>query len=243
MLRNDSGIGQDEEMPKHSHFRTEGPDPIEGSEDLFSMSVSFVPADYPQIQITWEYVLRSRDYLSEEGLVPEERVYVLRDGEILYPSGMRIEPWAGTPTDEWLHVSASFIRDMPTARLERAARLLVEASEWDGPSPGSIAELARELVRERWPDLDPGAGAGAARRWNRLVRLAEVVHEHQAARARGEKAPANAVAEDRGVEPSTVRSWLHQAKQEGITPRPMQSGKLISEIVSDRLPNADYRKN
>lgn len=243
MLRNGSGIGQDEEMPKDPRFHMQGPDPIEGSEDLFSAEISFVPADYPQIQITWGYVIRSRDHLCEEG------AYLLRDGEVLYPSGMRVEPWAGTPADEWLHVGASFIRDLPTARLERAARVLVEMDLAGREEPtqdsdaADVAELARELVRERWPDLDPEAGAGAARRWNRLVRLAEVVHEHQAARIQGEKAPANAVAKARGVESSTVRSWLHQAKQEGISPRPMRRGMFIREVISDRLPNAQYRKN
>lgn len=230
-------------MPKEPRFHMQGPDLIEGSESLFSAEISFVPADYPQIQITWEYVIRCSDYTLEEV------AYALRDGEILYPSGMRVEPWAGTPTDEWLHVGASFIRDLPTARLERAARIIVETdlAGWEELTQESdaadIAELARELVRERWPDLDPEAGAGAARRWNRLVRLAEVVHEHQAARAQGEKAPANAVAQARGVEPSTVRSWLHQAKQEGITPRPVQRGMFIHEVISDRPPNAEYRKN
>jgi hypothetical protein len=161
---------------------------------------------------------------------------------------MRVEPWAGASTDEWLHVGASFIRDMPTARLERAARLIVEADlsdlgELEQDSADDVAAIARELVRERWPDLDPEAGAGAARRWNRLVRLAEVVHEHQAARIRGDKAPANAVAKARGVEPSTVRSWLHQAKREGITPRSVQTGMFVHEVVSHLSPNAQLRKD
>ena len=241
MLRNGAGIGNDEGMSNHSRFRIEGPDPIEGSEGLFSAEISFVPADYPQLQITWKYVLRCRDYVHEEG------AYVLLDGEILFPSGMRVEPWAGTPTDKWLHVGASFIRDMPTSRLERAARLIIEADlsgqgELEQDSADDVAAIARELVRERWPDLDPDAGAGAARRWNRLVRLAEVIQEHQAARTRGEKAPANVVAKARGVEASTVRSWLHQAKQEGISPRPVPTGMFVHEVISDLAPNAEYRE-
>lgn len=241
MLRNGVDLGNDGGMRSHAHFHIQGPDLIEESEGLFSVEISFVPIDYPQLQIAWEYVLRCRDYVFEEG------EYALRDGEILFPSGMRVEPWAGTPTGEWLHVGASFIRDMPTARLERAARLTVEAylSEEDAleqDSTDDVEEVARSMVRELWPDLDPEAGAGAARRWNRLVRLAEVVQEHQAARVQGEKAPANAVAEARGVESSTVRSWLHQAKKEGITPRPMPKGTFVREVISDRLPNADYRK-
>lgn len=86
------------------------------------------------------------------------------------------------------------------------------------PSPDEIPELARAMVRERYPDLDPNSGAAAARRWKRLVRLAEVVHEQQMAQVRGEKSPTAVIAKTRGVAPSTVRGWLHQANLEGFTP-------------------------
>lgn len=80
----------------------------------------------------------------------------------------------------------------------------------------STMSAAQQAVRERWPDLDPDSGPGAARRWNRLVRLAEVSSEYRAAQAVGERSPANAIAEARGVEAGTVRSWLHQARKEGF---------------------------
>lgn len=73
-----------------------------------------------------------------------------------------------------------------------------------------------EMVRVRFPDLDPQSGAGAARRWTRLIRLAEVVQEQQLAQARGEKSPTAVIAEARGVAPATVRGWLHQATREGF---------------------------
>ncbi len=76
---------------------------------------------------------------------------------------------------------------------------------------------AQEVVRERFPDLDPQTGPAAARRWRRLVRLAEVAEECRAAQDMGERAPATVVAENRGVAPGTVRTWLHQAKQEGFS--------------------------
>lgn len=75
------------------------------------------------------------------------------------------------------------------------------------------------MVRDRYPDLDPSSGPGAARRWNRLVRLAEIVQEHHAAVTSGAKSPTGVVAEARNVAPATVRSWLHQAKQEGFAVR------------------------
>ncbi|MDX3570799.1 hypothetical protein [Streptomyces sp. ID05-47C] len=219
-------------MSRRINVRYHGPDPIEGAEHLQLLEVYFVPVEYPQIVVHWDYVVQ--------------------DGEIAFPSGMRIEPWPALPVNDRLHVGASFVRDLPTAKLERAARMAAEMMLSQGKAavreklkgthspagdPEEIQETARAMVRERWPDLDPETGAGAARRWNRLVRLAEVVQEHQAARARGEKAPASAVAQARGVEPGTVRTWLHQAKQEGIAARLVPVGTFMTEVISDIHPD------
>lgn len=211
-------------MSHHSRFRIHGPDPIQGAEHLTSLGISFIPTDYPKLQVTWEYVLQ--------------------DGEILFPSGMRVEPWAGTPIEERLHVGASFVRDLPMARFERAARVIIELhlsgrDSVEQNAAADVAETAQAMVRELYPDLDPEAGAGQARRWKRLIRLAEVVQEYQAARARGEKAPASVVAKDRGVEPGTVRTWLHQAKQEGITARLVPPGEFLAEVISSVHPGGE----
>lgn len=208
-----------------------GPDPIEGAEHLQLLGVRFVPVEYPQLVVTWQYVVQN--------------------GDILFPSGMSIEPRAALPVDERLRVVASLVQTLPLGKFERAARVAAELrfrqgadalqrvveAHWAGGDAPDIPETARDLVRERWPDLDPDAGAGAARRWNRLVRLAEVVQEHQVARARGEKAPANVVAEARGVEPGTVRSWLHQARQEGIAPQLVPVGEFMGDVISSVHPD------
>jgi hypothetical protein len=226
-------MGHDGGMSRRINVLYDGPNPIEGAEHLQLMGVTYVPVEYPQLVIRWEYVIQ--------------------DGEIQFPSGMRVEPWPALSVHERLHVTASFVRDLPTTKLERAARMAAEMrlgwgdqdrerlmdSYWPGGSPPDIPETARSMVRERWPDLDPEAGAGAARRWNRLVRLAEVVQEHQAARARGEKAPASVVAEARGVEPGTVRTWLHQAKTEGITARLVPLGEFMTEVISNIHPGGE----
>lgn len=219
-------------MSRRINVHFDGPKPIEGAEHLQHLEVTYVPVEYPQLTVTWQYVVQ--------------------DGEIQFPSGMRVEPWPALPVNERLHVGASFVRDLPTAKLERAARMAAEMRLTQGTkavgeklrhtySPAGdtaeIPEIARAMVRERWPDLDPETGAGAARRWNRLVRLAEVVQEHQAARARGEKAPASAVAQARGVEPGTVRTWLHQAKQEGIAARLVPAGTFMTEVISNIHPD------
>lgn len=112
---------------------------------------------------------------------------------------------------------------------QQSGRSLSRPSWEKMPEPAEIPKVARALVRERYPDLNPESGAGAARRWNKLVRLAEVVQEYQVAQARGEEAPAAAIAKAREVEPVTVRGWLHQAKREGIRPRPFAGPGQISE--------------
>lgn len=224
-------------MSRRINVRYHGPEPIEGAEHLQLLGVRFVPVEHPQLVATWEYVIQG--------------------GEVLFPSGMRIEPWPALPVDERLRVVASLVQTLPLGKFERAARVAAELhlgldvmsreklldAYWPEGSPPDIPEAARAMVRERWPDLDPETGAGAARRWNRLVRLAEVVQEHQAARARGEKAPANVVAEAREVEPSTVRSWLHQAKTEGITARLVPPGEFLTEVISNIDPDGVIRED
>ncbi|WPO69911.1 hypothetical protein [Streptomyces sp. KN37] len=183
------------------------PHQIEGEADgVATVDVSLRPAEHPEFSVTF--------------------VYAVRDSEILFPAGMRVEPAHGVPSREWSRLGAGLIKDLPVARWERAARAAADAQiagattwTWQTPSDQSEAtRLAEAIVREMNPALDPNSGKAAARRWKRLVRLAEVVNEHDAARARGAKSPAGEVAEARGVEPSTVRSWLTQAKQEGIAP-------------------------
>ncbi|WP_432021095.1 helix-turn-helix domain-containing protein [Streptomyces sp. 1222.5] len=79
-----------------------------------------------------------------------------------------------------------------------------------------MTSTSEAAVRSRYPDINPEAGPGAARRWARLVRLAEVAQEYREAQAQGESAPAAYVAKRRGVAHGTIRTWLHQAKKEGF---------------------------
>lgn len=200
-------------------FHVQGPDPIEGApENLTSVTASLVPAERPDLLIRWRYTLRDETHLE--------------------PCGVSIEPNPDLPPTEWGPIGATVIRDLPLAKLERAARsgLTFALRAPDGaplPWSGAVAEsdipaVAQEMVRERHPEVDPGAGAGAVRRWKRLLRLAEVTLEQQAAQARGEKSPANAIAEARGVAPATVRSWLHQAKQEGFEVLPFAEFSAVA---------------
>ncbi|MFF7021947.1 hypothetical protein ACFY97_13130 [Streptomyces klenkii] len=189
----------------HHAAYVKGPHPIEGAEGLASVEVSFAPADYPALLVTWQYLYR--------------------EGEAMQPCGFKVEPAPEAPPESWPHLGATVVRELPLARLERAARSLFELS-YRVPREGvarmgrrdasSVTENAEAVVRRLHPDLDQKAGAGAARRWKRLVRLAEVIQEYQMAVTRGEKSPATTVAESRGVAPATVRSWMHQARKEGF---------------------------
>jgi hypothetical protein len=205
--------------------------PIDGAPENFASVAAFlIPAADPRVRIAWQYVVQ--------------------DGKVLHPCGVKIEPAPTTSVHEWAHVGGTLVRDLPLARLERAARIAVEHGlREDGgppspslgspPSPDEIPELAREMVRERHPDLDPDSGPAAARRWKRLMRLAEVVHEQQVAQVAGEKSPTAVIAKARGVAPATVRGWLHQASLEGFTPAPYTMGLDVFAEIADADPVGD----
>ncbi|MDW4904466.1 hypothetical protein RB628_03705 [Streptomyces sp. ADMS] len=189
------------------------PEPIEGAPEGFAQVIaSLVPASYPHVLVRLEYVIR--DGRRIEG-----------------PYGVRVQQAPDVTAEGWKPVGAALVRDLPLTKLERAARLAVGlalrtpegAPLSGGMRPVDLAVMteeipsyAEQMVRERHPDVNPKDGPAALRRWNRLIRLAEVRLEYNHAVGRGEKAPATTVAEKRGVQPGTVRTWLHQAKQEGF---------------------------
>ncbi|MEW2083465.1 hypothetical protein [Streptomyces sp. NPDC005283] len=181
------------------------PQPIDDEEDgAATVEVTLRPTEHPTLVATFGYLIR--------------------DARVVFPCRLHIGPAPDSPIGDWVRLGAGLIKDLPVARWERAARAAadahvagVKAWSWRAAEPGDTQLVAEDIVREMHPGIDPQSGKAAARRWNRLVRLAAVVQEHDAARARGAKSPAGEVAKIRGVEASTVRSWLSQAKQEGIT--------------------------
>ncbi|MEU1556767.1 hypothetical protein ABZ517_29270 [Streptomyces scabiei] len=198
--------------PQHRIWVTD-PEPVEGAPDgLSQVFVSLAPASYPHALVRFQYVIR-------EGQKAEG------------PYAIRVQQDPEAPIEEWKPVGATLIRDLPIAKLERVARMMLtlglrtpeggplnlSAGVFEAPPPvEEIPERATEMVRSHHPDVDPDSGPGAQRRWNRLTRLAEVQLEYNAAAAAGEKAPATVVAEKRGVSPATVNTWLHHAKKEGL---------------------------
>lgn len=198
--------------PQHRVWVTD-PEPVEGAPDgLSQVFVSLVPASYPHVLVRLQYVIR--DGQKAEG-----------------PYAIRVQQDPEAPIEEWKPVGATLIRDLPIAKLERVARMMLtfglrtsegaplnlSAGVFEVPPPAEkIPARAEEMVRAHHPDVDPDGGPGALRRWKRLTRLAEVQLEYNAAAAQGEKAPATVVAEKRGVTPATVSTWLHHAKKEGL---------------------------
>lgn len=207
-------------MPAHESPVTVGePIAIPGSADLASIDVTLFPPEHPELAFVFQYLLGP--------------------GAVRYTCGFRVEPRPDIPAEKRAKVGAALVRDLPLSRWEKAARAAVQekvegATPWMwrvASSKQEIAERAQQIVKQMHPEIDPNAGKGAARSWNRLVRLAEVVLETEAQAAAGAKSPATVVAEKREVAPATVRSWLHQAKQEGIA-----AGTIPLEEFERRFP-------
>ncbi|MEH0637313.1 hypothetical protein QBA35_28980 [Streptomyces bottropensis] len=162
------------------------PEPIEGApEGVREVFVSLVPASHPHALVRLQYVLRN-------------------DREVEGPYGVRVQQAPGAPADQWKPVGATLVRDLPFVKLERVARMTLTfgVRAPDGtplnlsagifempPSAEKIPARAEEMVRAHHPDVDPDGGPGALRRWKRLIRLAEVQLEYNAAATQGRRHP------------------------------------------------------
>jgi hypothetical protein len=86
----------------------------------------------------------------------------------------------------------------------------------DRPEASSTSPAG--LVDELFPELRTATGGNDLRRKRGLIRLASIAQEHAQAEADGDKNPTKLLAERHGVATPTVRSWLHRARCEGLTP-------------------------
>ncbi|ARI54569.1 hypothetical protein A6E92_22150 [Streptomyces sp. S8] len=189
--------------------------PLEGDDAnrASRVEVDVIPTERPDLKVTFEYVS-----------VP---------GELLGPFGLRVgqrrpvrmgSGWKLADQPERLGVAV--LRDLPVARWERAARLAAQVNRsasvewgWQGDANSdTVAADAERVVRELYPDVDPSSGKAGARTWAKLNRHAQVTLQWQRGQLAGDPDPVGTVAADRGVSPATVRSWLHRAKLDGITP-------------------------
>ncbi|MBE4790714.1 helix-turn-helix domain-containing protein [Streptomyces sp. NE06-02F] len=142
------------------------------------------------------------------------------------------------PLARWDRVAqAAVIQAVMNRRLAEAPMVVLEAGEsrrltgehYEGPGnsddeiatplhvPRDRRERAIEMVRRVRPDLDPDESRGAARSWNGLVKLAEAMDEYTALLAEGSTDVVGEMAAAHGVAPPTVRTWVHRARQAGLT--------------------------
>lgn len=199
--------------------------PLEGDEAgrAKRVEVHFTPPERTDLRVTFEYVALPGELLGPYGL------------QITQATPLRMgEGWQLAGDPERLGVAA--LRDFPVARWERAARLAAQVDRdadlpwgWqETTDPDSIAADAERAVRVLHPEVDPASGKAGARTWNKLTRYAQVVLQWQRGQLSGDPDPVGTVASERGVSPATVRSWLHRARLDGITP----------ESVADALADA-----
>lgn len=120
-------------------------------------------------------------------------------------------------------VTPSGIRELPLVQWEKIAK--AAAQRWfRGPDTLSESpawsfgqrERAEIIVRYLHPDLEPSSGKAAARKFESLVRYAEVLDEYSRWLSEGVEDPTSVIAERRSVAPATVRSWLHRGREAGL---------------------------
>lgn len=95
-------------------------------------------------------------------------------------------------------------------------------------NPQERGRRAEGIVRSVYPDLDPEANRFSTRTWNSLLRYANVSLEHLELLTGGVADPVAVLAERHDVAPATVRSWLHRAREAGVS----------SEMPSANAPHA-----
>lgn len=137
------------------------------------------------------------------------------------------------PLARWDRVAQAAVRQAVIKRSVARVSVPLGSSEhdslFDGPEdPDEVIatplhvsrdrrERAIEMVRGVRPDLDPNESKGAARSWNGLVRLAEAMDEYMEVLASGAEDPVGEMVRRHAVAPATVRTWVHRARQAGLT--------------------------
>jgi hypothetical protein len=138
--------------------------------------------------------------------------------------GLAVGPQAGLPIGKHLILTVTEVRDLPVARWQQAARAAATAEMGKGVE-GAFRGLSQ------WADDMAKAGAGmtaaevfgapltdrrAQRGLESRLRLVRIAREYRENLAAGVTDPAGAIARDRGVNPSTVRSWIRRARRAGF---------------------------
>jgi hypothetical protein len=126
-------------------------------------------------------------------------------------------------------VSPGVVRNLPLATLDRSLAMRV-LSVLSHPAyrdvyralPGMPRPKGNYLpaaaVEELYPGLAEDETKAGKRRYSSLMRLAEITRLYADMILEGEKGATGVIAAMEGVQPVTVRSWLHRAKAAGFYP-------------------------
>ncbi|MGW7457147.1 hypothetical protein [Streptomyces sp. NPDC054797] len=184
-----------------------------GDPEAALVSAQLTDSEHPALVVEFEYAR-----IAESGR--------------LFPRSVSIGPAPDLSIGQNVPVTAGLIRDLPLARWDSAARSHTQASlqEWeesglvDGigrPTLRALRDLTpAELVEVIEPGLRESTSTSKAhsRRYSSLLHQCRVAIEYTKLRMEGVKDPASRMARDHDVQPATVRSWLHRARNSGILP-------------------------
>lgn len=180
------------------------PEPTDRS-GIYLIRAQIRDNDYEQILVNLGYMvgrvsqLKLRD--NEAGQRGASRTAELRVALV----SLHIDPGPGGGAI----LTASGIRDLPLARWEAAARAHVV-------DPAVIQNLPVRTWQGHEGSFAAEAAATSERKARSLAHLAEVAEQYLAEQRLGTPDPAAAIANARGVNRSTVRSWIHRARQAGL---------------------------
>jgi hypothetical protein len=138
--------------------------------------------------------------------------------------GLAIGPQVDLPIGKHLVLTVTEVRDLPVSRWQQAARAAATAEVSNTVTAG-FAAVSRALrdVAEASPGMSTAGVFGAPlndrraqRRLESRVRLVRIAREYRGNVAAGLTDPAGAIARDRGMNPSTVRSLVRRARAAGF---------------------------
>lgn len=179
-----------------------------------------------------------------------------RSGEtsFLWLTSVAVEHRADVPIGKRQRLALAAVRDAPLARWETAARAhilqLWGAREMTHEEMIAAVQRLSEIVgperkvNRLYPELKDSTKPADVRKRKSLLHLADIADEYEVYVRQGTIDPAAAIARSRSAKPSTVRSWLHRARQAGLLAvTSQQARKLIEELPGETMPVEDPRRS
>jgi hypothetical protein len=129
--------------------------------------------------------------------------------------GLAIGPQVDLPIGKHLVLTVTEVRDLPVSRWQQAARAAATAEVSNTVTAGfaAVSRALRDVAEAFGAPLNDRR---AQRRLESRVRLVRIAREYRGNVAAGLTDPAGAIARDRGMNPSTVRSLVRRARAAGF---------------------------